>query len=246
MDISEQVLSSTLAQLVQKDIADAGKKFKEEQKEKAFDIVKDGQQQAASKVDVLYELERKIIEILLIYGAEKEEFEDVLLKADEEGELKMVTEMKEYKVYERIYLSLQEDETELANTLFKDLYDNLIAYYQQNENFEAEQYLMRLDPAMAQEVTNILMDDERELLHNWEAQQIIVKQKNQTIGQYVQETILTLRWFLVDKIINELKGSLAEATPETDNSETLSMAMDYQKLINSFSTKLGRVMSRYS
>jgi DNA primase len=246
MDISEQVLSSTLAQLVQKDLADAGKKFKEQQQEKVFDVVKAEQQQQGNKVDVLYELERKIIEILLLYGNETEEFEDVLLKADEEGELKMVSEMKQYKVYERIYLSLQEDETELANPLFKAVYDDLIAYYQQNDKFEIEQYLMRLDPALAQEVTNILMEEERELLHNWEVKQIIVKQKNQTIGQYVQETILTLRWFLVDKIINELKSSLAEASPDTDNSETLSMAMDYQRLISSFSSKLGRVMSRYS
>lgn len=246
MDISEQVLSSTLAQLVQKDFADAGKKLKQEQQEKTFDVVKNEAPQQGAKVDVLFELERKIIEILLLYGAETEEFEDLLLKADEDGELKMVSEMKEYKVYERIYLSLQEDETELANPLFRDLYNNLVQYYQQNEKFETEQYLMRLEPDLAQEVTNILMDEEREVLHNWDAQQIVVKQKNQTIGQYVQETILTLRWFLVDKIINELKGSLAEAKPEDDNSETLSMTIDYQRLINSFSTKLGRVMSRYS
>lgn len=246
MDISEQVLSSTLAQLVQKDLADAGKKFKEEQREKAFDVVKSESQQTAAKVDVLYELERKIIEILLLYGGETEEFEDILLKADEEGELKQVTEKKEYKVYERIFLSLQEDETELANPLFKAIYESLIAYYQANEKFETEQYLMHLEPELAREVTDILMEEERELLHNWEGQQIIVKQKGQTIAQYVQETILTLRWYLVDSIINELRNSLANTKPEDDNTETLSMAMDYQKLVNSFSVRLGRVMSRYS
>lgn len=246
MDISEQVLSSTLAQLVQKDLADAGKKFKEEQREKAFDVVKSESQQTAAKVDVLYELERKIIEILLLYGGETEEFEDILLKANEEGELRQVTEKKEYKVYERIFLSLQEDETELANPLFKAIYESLIAYYQANEKFETEQYLMHLEPELAREVTDILMEEERELLHNWEGQQIIVKQKGQTIAQYVQETILTLRWYLVDSIINELRNSLANTKPEDDNTETLSMAMDYQKLVNSFSVRLGRVMSRYS
>lgn len=244
MDISEQVLVSTLAQLVQKDIADTGKKAKEDQK--AFEVVKNEPQKESTKIDVQYELERKIIEILLLYGSEEEEFEDVLLKADEEGELKQVSEMRNYKVYERIFLSLQEDETELANPLFGDIYNDLIAYYQQNEKFEIEQYLMRLQPELAQEVTNILMEEEREALHNWEVQQIYVKAKNKTIGQYVQETILTLRWFLVDKIINELKGSLATATPDTDNTEILTMAIDYQKLISSFSSKLGRVMSRYN
>lgn len=246
MDISEQVLASTLAQLVQKDIADAGKKLKQEQQEKTFDVVKNEAPQQGSKVDVLFELERKIIEILLLYGNAEEEFEDVLLKADEDGELQEVTEMKTYRVYNRIYLSLQEDETELANTLFNTIYNSLVEWYHNNEAFDIDKYLMRLEPETAQEVTNILMEDEREVLHNWEVRQIVVKEKTQTIAQYVQETILTLRWFLVDRLINELKNSLASAKPSDDNMETLSMVMDYQKLINFFSLKLGRVMSRYS
>ncbi|RZJ53893.1 MAG: DNA primase, partial [Flavobacterium sp.] len=246
MDISEQVLASTLAQLVQKDLTDAGKKFKEEQKEKVFDVVKNEEMQAANKVDVLFELERKIIGILLLYGNVEDEFEDVMLKADEEGELKQVSEMKSYKVFDRIYLSLQEDETELANPLFRTIYNNVIEWYRDNGSLDMDQYLMRLEPEMAREVTNILMEDEKETLHNWEVKQIMVKDKNQTIAQYVQETILTLRWFLVDRIINELKDSLSASQPDTDNTETLSMAIDYQKLISSFSSKLGRVMSRYS
>jgi len=140
---------------------------------------------------------------------------------------------------------LQEDEVELANPLFKDVYNNLIDYFHQNENFNIEQYLMQLPPEFAQEVTDILMEDEKLSLHDWEGQNIFVKQKNQTISQYVSETILTLRWYLVDRIIEELKGSIS-SEPESDNTEPLSMAMDYYKLINSFSNKLGRVMSRYN
>ncbi|THF51194.1 DNA primase [Flavobacterium supellecticarium] len=245
MDISEQVLVDTLAQMVQKDVADAGKKLKQEQKEKVFEVVKNQEGIAASKVDVQYELERKLIEILLLYGNAVEEFEDVMLKTNEEGEMTEVSEMNNYKVYHRIYLSLQEDEVELANESFRAIYNHLINYYHQNETFEMEQYLMRLEPELAREVTNILMEEERESLHNWEVQQIIVKQKNQTISQYVSETILTLRWFLVDRIINDLKNSLNREVT-ADNSEILMMAVDYQKLINTFSKKLGRVMSRYS
>ena len=243
MDISEQVLVSTLAQLVQKDSIESGKKLKQEQK--AFDVVKNETVVEGQKVDILYELERKIIEILLLYGNKTEEFEDVILKTNEEGEIENVTEKIEYKVHQRIYLSLQEDEVELANPLFRDIYNDLVSYFHQNEIFNIEHYLMRLAPELAQEVTDILMNEEQELLHNWEGQNIIVKQKDQTIGQYVSETILTLRWFLVDKIIEELKGNVS-SEPDSDNTETLSMAMDYYKLINSFSTRLGRVMSRYS
>ena len=243
MDISEQVLTSTLAQLVQKDITEVGKKAKQEQK--AFEIVKNENPIQTSKVDVLYRLERKIIEILLLYGNKTEEFEDIFLRTNGEGEIETVIEKKEYKVYQRIYLSLQEEEVELANPLFRDIFNDLIQYFLQNEKLEFEKYLMHLNSDFAQEVTDILMEDERLVLHNWEGQNIIPKTKNETISQYVSETILTMRWYLVDKIIDELKNSVSNE-PGSDNTESMSMAMDYYKLINSFSKKLGRVMSRYS
>ncbi len=243
MDISEQVLLSTLAQLVQKDITETGKKIKQEQK--AFEIIKSDTSIAVEKIDVLYQLERKIIEILLLYGNIKEEFEDVLLKTNAEGELENSIDKKEYFVYQRVYLSLQEDEVELANDLFKGIYTNLVDYFNQNESFNVEHYLMQLPQEFAQEVTDILMEDEKLALHDWGGQNIFVKQKNETISQYVSETILTMRWYLVDRIIEELKGSILPE-PDADNTESLSLAMDYYKLINSFSTKLGRVMSRYN
>ncbi|NDP25896.1 MAG: DNA primase [Flavobacterium sp.] len=245
MDISEQVLVSTLAQLVQKDVAEVGKKLKQEQKDKAFEVVKNDGPIQIQKIDILYGLERKIIEILLLYGNKTEEFEDVLLKTNEAGEIENLIEKKEYKVFQRIYLSLQEDEVQLANPLFRDIFNNLINYYLQNEIFNIEQYLMHLQPEFAQEVTDILMEDERVVLHNWEGQSIFPKTKNDTISQYVSETILTLRWYLVDRIIEEIKGSISSEA-DSDNIEPLSMAMDYYKLINSFSKKLGRVMSRYN
>ena len=240
MDISEQVLVSTLAQLTQKDEVEDAKKHKKDQK--AFQVVKNENPDDVEKVDVLYRLERKIIEILLLYGNKTELFEDVLLRSNEDGEVEHVTEMKEYKVFHRIYLSLQEDEVELANPLFREIFNDLINYYLQNESFSLEQYLMHLQPEFAQEVTDILMEDERLVMHNWEGQNIFPKSKNDTIGQNVSETILTLRWYLVGRIIEELKSTIA---PDADNTEPMTMIQDYNGLTNAFSKKLGRVMSRF-
>ena len=271
MDISEQVLVSTLAQLIQKDLAEVNKKQKQEQK--PFEVHRNQnpkntgysggdpedprngppedyypgesvyQAEPTEKVDILYRLERKVIEILLLYGDKTEVFEDVLLKNNEEGEVVMVSEKREYKVYERIYLSLQEDEVELSNNLFRDIFTDLIGFYNQNEKFSLEQYLMRLQPDFAQEVTDILMEDEKVTLHDWEGQNIFSKMKHETIAQYVTETIMSMRWFLVGKIIEELKSSIKP--DNSDNTELLSMVVDYSKLVNAFSKKLGRVMSRY-
>src|SRR6478672_9809694 len=62
MDISEQVLVSTLAQLVQKNINEVRNKQKQEQQ--AFQVVKNENQEQLEKVDILYVLERKIIGFL--------------------------------------------------------------------------------------------------------------------------------------------------------------------------------------
>ncbi len=242
MDISEQVLVSTLAQLVQKDITEVGKKQKQEQK--AFEIVKNEAPVQAQKIDILYHLERKIIEILLLYGNKIEEFEDVLLKTNGEGEIEQVVEKKEYKVYQRIYLSLQEDEVELANPLFRAIFNDLINYYLQNEDFGIENYLKHLPDQFAQEVTDILMEDERVTLHKWDGQNIFVKQKSETVSQHTSEIIISMREYLINKLILDLMGEFVEK-PDSDQEELKILINDYNKLKVNLTGTIGRIRSTY-
>lgn len=242
MDISEQVLLNTLAQLVQKDITEAGKKLKQEQK--AFEVVKNEPQVSQERVNIIYELERKILEMLLLYGAQEADFDDYILKANEEGEMVEEKETNTYKVFQRIYLSLQEDEVELAHPTFKEIYSDLIQYYNQNETFNAEQYLMQLSPEHSQVVTDILMSEERELLHNWETKHIYVKTKTQNVGQYVSETIISLREYLINKLIQDLMNAYQKEAAE-DLEELKSMINDYNKLKVSLTNKIGRIRSTY-
>ena len=242
MDISEQVLVSTLAQLVQKDIAEVGKKQKQEQK--AFEIVKNEAPVPTEKIDILYRLERKIIEILLLYGNKTEEFDDVLLKTNSDGEIDQVVEKKEYKVYQRIYLSLQEDEVELANPLFKAIFNDLMNYYLQNENFGIENYLKHLPAEFAQEVTDILMEDERVTLHNWDGQNIFVKQKTETVSQHTSEIIISMREYLINKLILDLMSEFPEQS-DTDQEELKVLINDYNKLKVNLTGTIGRIRSTY-
>jgi DNA primase len=242
MDISEQVLQNTLAQLVQKDISEAGKKLKQEQK--AFEVVKDDIQVSRDRVDIVYELERKIIEMLLLYGSLEADFEDYILKANEEGVMIEEKEIKSSKVFERIYLSLHEDEVELANPMFKEIYNDLIAYYNQNEYFNIEHYLMQLSPEHSEMVTDILMLEEKELLHNWETKQIYVKKKTENVGQYVSETIISLREYLINKLIMDMMNNFTKEE-ENDLEELKSTINDYNKLKVSLTNKIGRIRSTY-
>ena len=242
MDISEQVLLNTLAQLVQKDISDAGKKLKQEQK--VFEVVKNETHSPQEKVNIVYELERKIIEMLLLYGSQEAEFDDFILKSNEEGEMIEEKETSMVKVHQHIYLSLQEDEVELANPLFKEIYNDLIVYYNLNENFNIEHYLMQLSAEHSQMVTDILMLEEKELLHNWETKHIYVKTKNQNVSQYVTETIVSLREYLINKLIMDLMKSYSNEE-ENDLEELKSTINDYNKLKVNLTNKIGRIRSTY-
>ena len=242
MDISEQILLNTLAQLVQKDISDAGKKLKQEYK--ALELVKT-ETSSQDKVNIVYELERKIIEMLLLYGSLEADFDDFILKSNEDGEMIEEKETNTVKVHQRIYLSLQEDEVELANPLFKEIYNDLIAYYNQNEEFNIEHYLKQLSAKHSEMVTDILMFEERELLHNWEAKQIYVKTKDQNVSQYVSETIVSLREYLINKLIVDLMNSYSSNEEENDLEELKSTINDYNKLKVNLTNKIGRIRSTY-
>ncbi|MRX65789.1 DNA primase [Maribacter luteus] len=237
MNISEAVLFNTLAQISKKDIADATKKVKQEQK--AFDVVKNDP--VPQKVDVQYELERKIIELLLLYGKNQEKFEDLILKENEEGDLVLEPESVEARVFEKIYLDLQDDEIELTNPNFKNIYYKLIEELNQAEDFTVNTFIAELDQEMVIEISSILMEEEKYTLHNWESKDIYPKDKNIGISQLVSETILTLRCYLIKKRMETLQNSTEENT--TDNSETLEEIMNYLQLNKLLNKKLNRVLS---
>ncbi|WP_282056876.1 DNA primase [Maribacter luteus] len=237
MNISEAVLFNTLAQISKKDIADATKKVKQEQK--AFDVVKNDP--VPQKVDVQYELERKIIELLLLYGKNQEKFEDLILKENEEGDLVLEPESVEARVFEKIYLDLQDDEIELTNPNFKNIYYKLIEELNQAEDFTVNTFIAELDQEMVIEISSILMEEEKYTLHNWESKDIYPKDKNIGISQLVSETILTLRCYLIKKRMEALQNSTEENT--NDNSETLEEIMNYLQLNKLLNKKLNRVLS---
>lgn len=242
MDISEQVIYDTLAQISNKNLAEANKKFKEEQK--AFEVVKNNSIEQKTAVDIQYELEHKIIEILLIYGQEYDDFTDTFMAENEEGELIEVKETHRFRVADRIYLSLQEDEVELSNQVFKTIYTDIMSYFNQNMEFELDKYLSQTTPEIANKITAILMLEERDFLHNWAKKHIITKQKNESIAQLVNETLLTLRWYLVNSLIEVTKKELSPKV-EDDNSEILITIRDYLGLTKVLAKNLGRVLARF-
>ncbi len=237
MDISEDVLFTTMAQINQKETTETAKQAKEQQK--AFEVIK--HQQAVAKVDVQYVLERKIIEVLLLYGNQTKDFEDLVLKENDEGELVLEPVIHQAKVFEKVFLDLQDDEMEFSNTKFKNIYYKIIDILNQNPDFKLDNLINVIDQDMAHEVTSILMDDERHSLSDWERKNIFPKAKEETIAQLVSETILSLRCYLIDQKVIGFKDQTLERKNEV-NRNILEEIKDYVGLKMLLSRKLNRVL----
>lgn len=237
MDISEDVLFTTMAQINKKETAETAKETQSQQK--AFEVIK--HQQPVAKVDVQYVLERKIIEVLLLYGNLTQDFEDLVLKENDEGELVLEPVIHEAKVFEKVFLDLQDDEMEFSNSQFKNIYYKIIDILNQNPDFKLDNLINVIDQDMAHEVTSILMDDERYSLSDWERKNIFPKAKQETIAQLVSETILSLRCHLIDQKVIGFKELTLERKNEV-NRNILEEVMDYNKLKNLLSRKLKRVL----
>lgn len=233
MNISEDVLFSTLSQLLQKKDQQAPKarKFNEMQ---VVNVAK-------QKVDPRFELERNIISLLLLYGDEEVSFEDVVMQSDQEGKIVLTPTQISAKVYEKIYLDLQQDEVELSTQSFRELYHSLLSIYNAQKPLVMETFLQEISPEQSQMVSSIIMNDENNVLHDWERKNIVIKDKKTEIGRWLQQTILNLRCLLIQEKIGELQSKTAESHVETHR-EILEEVNDYVGLKKNLSNRLDRVI----
>ena len=88
------------------------------------------------------------------------------------------------------------------------------------------------------------MLEERDVLHKWESRKIVVEDKNINLAQSVNETILSYRWYLLNRIIEENKNNIT-ADVTIDNSEILTIIKDYLSLTSVIAKNLGRVLARF-
>jgi len=237
MEVSEAVLFDSLAQITKKDYSNA-QKLASKTRQEAFKVVKHKPEE--QKLNVLVELERKIIELLLLYGSHKDRFKDEILDKDSDGNLVHKPVEVDYKVYEKIYLDLQQDEIEFSQPHFKTIYYQLIQGFNQNEDFKVQHFINTQDQEFSSMLSSILMEDEKYLLNNWESKNIFPKEKDHSIAQLTTETILTLRCNLISRRIEELKQQTREE--EANIKSLLEEIMDFQKLLTNLSKRLNRVL----
>ena len=235
MNISEQVLYSTLAQIVKKDFNNLKNKHVKEFE--PISIVKN--EKKKSQVDELYELERKIIEILILYGNDLIDFEEEVFSQSKDGGSTRKNTTRSLKVFEKIYMDLHIDEMEFSNENFKNIYFRIIECFNENKEINIDKFINELSDKQQLEVTNIVMDNEKYFLHDWEKNNIYPKRKKDTLAQLTIETVLNLRCFLIDKKVNGFRNEVKENQLDENHLEEV---VNYSKLKKLLSEKLNRVL----
>lgn len=238
MEVSEAVLFNALAQEQAKN-----KKAVRTIKPTATSeqIIQKTPQQEQVKRPLVF-LEKQLISILIHYGAHEAAFDELIIRTDEEGNLVEESKTIHTKVFEKIFLDLQQDEVEFIQPEFRRLYDQLIHSFQLEGALKIEKFVQQEDPVLGQIITDILLSDEAHQLHDWQKKNIFVKQKESVVGQLVSETILTFRRHLIDEKISSLLEDAKEKETVDENLEFLDDIMQYQGLKKLLSKKLNRVL----
>lgn len=234
MTISESVLFNELAQVLKKSNTETVRRLKQTQNQ-AFQVVKKDQ---LSNIDTLFNLEREIIKILLLYGNEKTDFVDFITATNEDGTEVIEKQIISNTVAQEIYLQLQEDEIAFSNALFQDIYYEIIHQLNQEENINIDTFITHKSPEISQVITDILMDDEKHSLSNWGRKKIYPKSKTEVLSKLVTDAILNLRRILIEQKIKALQIDVKE----TPQAQILENVLNYTRLKKLLYEKLNRVV----
>jgi len=253
MDISESVLFNELAQLNSKAQREVSNKTTQNRQqynrpdpnEPPLDVLYPEAAQfqktpQLEKVNELKKYEREIIKILLLYGNTEVVFEDYI-----EGEMvdgndgkKLKKELFNNVVSKEIYLNLQDDEVEFTDTIFKQVYYEIIVQLNQEESISVDALVNHSNTEVSRLVTSILMDDEKHVLSNWERKNIVIKSKESDLSKMVLDAIYNLRRVLIEQKIS----SLIVDINQNERDQILETVVNYTQLKQRLFERLNRVV----
>lgn len=227
MQITEKVLFAELAQIRSKKKQDEPKYSAKKEK---LEVVTSSKEPII-KVNAQEILEKHLIEILFLYGNEEVVFSDFFEEEDKENEIKIVKKDYLNKVANEIYVKLHDDELEFSNPLFKELYKEIIDYYNLEKRIPIEKFINNPNPEISNLVSNIFMDEEKYILSDWERKHIVVKPKNKSIAKLVTDAINNLRRIYIEKQIAQIQKQIITATDKRVELEKVKNYTNLKKVL---------------
>lgn len=228
MDISEQVLFSTLAQILKKDFYEGQKVERKQQS--TMQVVQTPEEAQKRTINRLEVLEHDLIKILLSKGKEDCVFTDTILVEEEKGDLKEKQVQQTLKVYEKVFLELQEDEIEFANPDFKQIYDQLMTMFQEDASYDVSRLANELPVELSAKVSDLEMEDEFRHLDNWLKRDIVAKEKDRDLNRIISDIILNIRLLLIMHLINNLAEKTRTEITDEERKSIMEEVIGYNQL----------------
>lgn len=228
MDISEQVLFSTLAQILKKDFYEGQKVERKQQS--TMQVVQTPEEAQKRTINRLEVLEHDLIKILLSKGKEDCVFTDTILVEEENGDLKEKQVQQTLKVYEKVFLELQEDEIEFANPDFKQIYDQLMTVFQEDASYDVSRLANELPVELSAKVSDLEMEDEFRHLDNWLKRDIVAKEKDRDLNRIISDIILNIRLLLIMHLINNLAEKTRTEITDEERKSIMEEVIGYNQL----------------
>tara|TARA_B100000575_G_C23118062_1_gene646588 strand:- start:146 stop:2101 length:1956 start_codon:yes stop_codon:yes gene_type:complete len=236
MQISEEVVFNSFAQEKNKVISKRKLKLNQ-------DYTPQKKIKKQNPDNPLLNIEKQIISILILYGNDEAFFDETLIFSDAKGNLKEQSKTVQTRVFEKIFLDLQQDEIEMIQPEFQLLYNQLIDLFQREGKIETDKIVIQeQNPKIGKLLTDILLDSEKHQLHDWNKKNIFVKDRKSVVGQLVSETILTFRKYLVDQKIQKILEVAQKKQKDYNSVVFLEEVIQYQNLKKVLSKKLNRVL----
>ena len=236
MQISEEVVFNSFAQEKNKPISKRKVNLNQE-------YISQKKIKKPNSDNPLLNIEKQIISILVHYGNDEAFFEETLIFSDKKGNLTEQSKKVQTKVFEKIFLDLQQDEIEMIQPEFQLLYNKLINLFQSEGKIKADKIILQeQNPKIGKLLTDILLDFEKHQLHDWNKKNIFVKDRKSVVGQLVSETILTFRKYLVDQKIQKILEEAEKKQKNYNHDVFLEEVIQYQNLKKVLSKKLNRVL----
>jgi len=236
MEISEAVLYNTLAQILNKNKKEAVKKGNTSGASDALSKVPDQREGTIEKVDRIVELEKILIESLILHSNQQDIYEEIFISDSDDPENLFEEVKRELKVYEKIYLDLQEDEIEFSNRDFQNIYNKIILNCNTNSELKLDELLKDLNNDESSLVSTILMKYEQIPLHRWDSQQVFVVKLEDQVVRKVTQTIWKMRYYLIQK---RIKGLMDKCINNSNNREIIEEILLYRQLLKLLAEKLG-------
>ena len=169
MEVSEEVLFGTLAQLLQKE-------YRESQNKNKPSRFRSFQRRTMKFKKWMFNMNwNKNPQLLILYGTKVVNFEDWVLTDEQDQNSYEV--QNDYKVFEKFIWIFKKMKLRFQIRNLRELYAELVKHLAQSSDFEIMTFLNSIPPNLAQIVSASLMDEERYTLHNWEGKGIAVIHK---------------------------------------------------------------------